>query len=303
VTFWDRVYEKYVQLGRFLDSLRSLPPEGIAEIRFPHRRALRFKLFVPTSPGAGRELYLHHRREPFSTVVFHSMLYHYYQYSVVYEIGANLGYYLIPEVVLSRYVYAYEPQSQLTDYIVESIDLNGLSTDNLSLFDYAVWPGGGTVRMDIPERHNFARVSDSGSVEVPAVDPSELPEPSGDAVFLRMDIEGGEEKVLLPLVNRFRPAYVFVEVHPNIIGPDKAYRLVSRLDELFGYWILPIFEPLPETLDLPFYDVVYKHARIGPVSYLRTIFHRGWVVHIHAFRWRDDFEYVRQVLSRVGYRV
>lgn len=302
MTLGDRVYEKYVQLGRFLDSLRSLPPEGIAEIRFPHRLALRFQLYVTTEPGAGRELYLHHRREPFSTVVFHSMLYRYYQRSVVYEIGANLGYYLIPELVLSRYVFAYEPQSRLVPYIDQSIDLNGLSHDNLSLFDYAVWPGGGTVYMELPDRHNFARVSPSGTYEVSALDPSELPDPVSDVVFLRMDIEGGEEKVLHPLVDRFHPAYIFVEVHPNIIGPDKAYRLIRYLDKK-GYWVLPIFEPLPETLDLPFYDLVYKLANIGPVPYFRTIFHRGWVVHIHAFRWFDDFDYAKQVLSRVGHRV
>ena len=282
----ERPYHYLVQLGRWLDERRSrnLPPEGEARVRIPLDCGhFELRYFVPISPGAGRDIYLHHIREPFSTVTYTLALKFLSQaYDLplsVYDIGSNFGYYAKIASIYADVVSAFEPQRFLTKYLKRNCP-------SCDVYNYAVWTKSGRVKFQIPDLHNLARVSDDGDVEVEAIGVDELPGSPGDLVVLRMDIEGGEKEILLPLVNKFEPVYVFVELHPNIIGEEETRKLLRKL-ERNGYLLLAYYEPLPETIGLPFYKQVWRSASIG-IPYVNKdvygMLSRGWVVHLHAIR-------------------
>lgn len=302
----DKPYSWLVRFGGFLDSLKNLPEEGVAEVVFPGRSPS-FRLFVPLSPGAGRDVYLHHVREPFSSATYVATLRILGYDTTVYEIGANVGYYLVPGAMYARRVYAFEPQKSLHRYLVENIRLNGLY--GVDLHSAAVWVDSGTVRMRSSDKHNLARVDDAGDVEVEAVTPYDLPVPRTERSVVRMDIEGGELYVLPSIVDRVSPDYIFVELHPNIVGTYAAVSLASYLVSE-GYVPLTYLEPLPETIGLPFSATVWRLTGIGPqfdlldfdglLRGLYGAFSRGWVVHTH---WYRDYEVLRKVLSYAPWRM
>lgn len=282
----ERFYEYLVRFGSWFDAHRPLPDEGIADVRIGD---FSYRLLVPLSPGAGRDVYLHHIREPFSSFTYLNTLRH-FRYFTLYEIGANVGYYLVSGASLATRVHAYEPQEPLHRYLNFNLLLNFIP-QRVDLHAAAIWPGGGTVSMTSPDKHNLSRVSSDGTVSVPAVDPYDLPEPSGPSV-LRMDIEGAESEVLLPLVDHLSPDYVFVEHHPNIVGIRETHRLFDELLDV--YYPLFFFEPLPETIGLPLHDLAWRWANVGPQmspdDYIDDLYRaasRGWVVHVHWYRSKD----------------
>ena len=280
----ERPYHYLVKLGSAIDAIRSrsLPREGSAEVRVPLTTGgfYRKRYFVPLSPGAGRDIYLHHIREPFSSVTYASTLSilssEGFRVSVL-DIGSNFGYYAAMAERYAHEVHAFEPQALLLKYLRTNCSI-------CFIYRAAVWTETGTVRFDVPDRHNFGRVSDEGSLEVPAISVADLPSLSGDTVVLRMDIEGGETEILRPLVRRYRPGYIFVELHPNIVGEREISRL---LDFLGDYAFIAYYEPLPETIGLPLSRLVWRTADIGVPRFNNQVYSmlsRGWVVHLHAYK-------------------
>lgn len=282
----ERPYHYLVKLGRWLDEQRSkgLPEEGEARVRIPLDCGhFELKYYVPLSPGAGRDIYLHHTREPFSTVTYALALKYlsegYDAPLSVYDIGSNFGYYAKIASIYADVVSAFEPQPFLIKYLERNCP-------DCDVYNYAVWSKSGKVKMSVPDLHDLARVSEDGGIEVEAMGVDEIPHSLGDLIVLRMDIEGGEKEILLPLVDRFDPVYVFVELHPNIIGEEEARKLLKGLESR-GYLLLAYYEPLPETVGLPFYKQAWKAASIG-IPYVNKdvygMLSRGWVVHLHAIR-------------------
>jgi len=296
----DRPYEWLVSLGHYLDSREHFPDEGVAHVVFPGGSPA-YDLFVPLAPGAGRDVYLHHVREPFSSAVYAATLRTLGEDTTVYEIGANVGYYLVPGAKLASKIIAFEPQHALHRYLRTNLAINRLS--NVSLHAQAIWSSRGSLRMTSPEKHNLSRVDPRGTVSVEAIVPEDLPRPDTSRSVLRMDIEGGEQHILSRLVTHLSPDYIFVELHPNIIGTDKAVSLALSLVDR-GYLPLTFLEPLPETIGLPFAPSVWRLTGIGPQFHslsregllrgLFSAFSRGWVVHTH---WYRDFSLLLDVVS------
>jgi FkbM family methyltransferase len=118
---------------------------------------------------------------------------------VVYDIGANVGFYTI---LASRLVgplgrvIAFEPLPRNLEFLKRHVTLNDAS--NVTVYEAAVWDRSGSSQFDAGGDRSVGRVHEEGSTCVATVKLDELlesqslPPPS----LIKMDIEGGELRAL-----------------------------------------------------------------------------------------------------------
>lgn len=154
--------------------------------------------------------------------------------SVVYDIGANVGFWslIFARLCPAGAVYAFEPS--LINY--ERLVTNTASAPNLRAIRAAVSDANGSARFS--ESGSTSRIRSDGEIEVPKIrlDDLDLPAPS----LLKLDIEGDAGAALcgaMNLIRRKRPA-ILCEIH----GPAER-RAIERILGGLGYALTAIDRP------------------------------------------------------------
>jgi FkbM family methyltransferase len=147
---------------------------------------------------------------------------------VVYDVGANVGYYTLVGSVLAGSrgrVIAFEPLPRNLGLLRRHVALNRLR--NVTVFAGAVSDRVGTARFDAGAIPEMAHLSDQGGIEVELfqldalVDGGRVPPPD----VMKIDVEGAELDVLRGasrLIDAHRPRMLiathYVRVHADVIA-------------------------------------------------------------------------------------
>jgi FkbM family methyltransferase len=170
---------------------------------------------------------------------------------VVYDLGANVGYYTLLSSVLAGpqgRVYAFEPLPRNLNYLKRHLALNRIG--NATVIEAAVAERGGTVRFEEDASTSKGRIGAEGTLEVRSVGLDELaarermPRPD----LLKIDIEGGEFLALRgarKILADSHPA-IFLSTHSGRVHKE----CLAFLESL-GYRIVPIdHRPLERSRDV-----------------------------------------------------
>jgi FkbM family methyltransferase len=172
--------------------------------------------------------------------------------AVVYDIGANVGYFSLLAAVLvgqEGRVFAFEPLPRNLDFLRRHVALNGLE-DVVQILPVAVSENSGEAAFDLGASSAMGHLAERGeiTVEMAALDDlvksGELPPPD----FMKVDVEGAEYAALKGaqyLLERYRPV-LFLDTHQRE-AHQPTIELLQGLDYIFE--ILD-GKPLPETKEL-----------------------------------------------------
>ncbi len=159
---------------------------------------------------------------------------------VVYDLGANVGYYTLLAAVLlgpQGKVFAFEPLPRNLEYLRRHLSLNRI--ENAVVIEAAVADRSGTVRFEEDASTSKGRIGEQGGLEVRAIalddwiDEGKLPPPA----LLKIDIEGAELQALQgarKALAKTHPA-IFLSTHSGKVHKD----CVAFLEAL-GYRVFPI---------------------------------------------------------------
>ena len=118
---------------------------------------------------------------------------------VVYDIGANVGYYtLISSIGVGKggRVFAFEPLPANIDYLNKHLEINHVM--NVNIFSVAVSDSEGIVRFDKGPNRFMGRISSDGEIEVKMISLDSLYEHGKIQLpdLIKIDVEGAELEVL-----------------------------------------------------------------------------------------------------------
>jgi len=141
---------------------------------------------------------------------------------VVYDIGANVGFYTLLAATHCAFVYAFEPLSTNVKYLRRHLDLNKIR--NCRVIDVAVSANNGWAPFATVSSRFEGRLSPEGKtlVETASIDSIisqlKLRPPS----VLKIDIEGAEQDCLLGAVETLRnyKPVIFLAIHGNQAEKD-----------------------------------------------------------------------------------
>ncbi|HYC87602.1 MAG TPA: FkbM family methyltransferase [Thermoanaerobaculia bacterium] len=143
---------------------------------------------------------------------------------VVYDVGANAGFFTLLAAKLAKEVYAFEPLPRNLEYLREHVRRNAAA--NVHVLPLAVSDRAGTARFAAAENPAMGGLSASGGIEVETTTldalRATLPAPS----FIKMDIEGGEYAALTGA------ARVLREDRPLLLLSAHGYEQHERCGEL-----------------------------------------------------------------------
>jgi len=163
---------------------------------------------------------------------------------VVFDIGANIGYYALYEAILvgdSGKVYAFEPVVNNFNKLKSNLNLNLIS--NMELYNLAMGDDPGTRSIYLADKGNWCslKLSDhirvDGKVITQDTDVSTLDnfvlEHGVFPDMIRMDVEGYEYEILhgfSDFISSDNPLKIFMEFHVDALG-DNANELLDILNE------------------------------------------------------------------------
>lgn len=160
--------------------------------------------------------------------------------SVVFDVGANVGFYTLLASVLvggRGRVFAFEPLPRNLGYLKKHLEINGIN--NVSVIEGAVSDCDGVANFDEGPNHAMGRLAPGGRLAVRTVSLDEMMRrgelPSPDC--MKIDVEGGEMLVLSGakvLLENSRPT-VFLATHGRGLHQQCCELLTS-----FGYHLRPI---------------------------------------------------------------
>ena len=171
--------------------------------------------------------------------------------TVLYDIGANVGYFSLLAAVLTGsqgQVYAFEPLPRNVDFLKQHIALNCL--DNIEVIEAAVSDREGQAAFALGASTAMGHIGETGEIEVDLVsldallDRGEIKPPD----TIKIDVEGAEFEVLQGarnLLSRYRPI-LFLDTHQRE-AHKKAIQLLSDLG--YQFTILD-GKTLPETKEI-----------------------------------------------------
>ncbi len=157
--------------------------------------------------------------------------------TVLYDIGANVGYFSLLAAVLTGsqgQVYAFEPLPRNVDFLKQHIALNCL--DNIEVIEAAVSDREGQAAFALGASTAMGHIGEIGEIEVDLVsldallDRGEIKPPD----TIKIDVEGAEFEVLQGarnLLSRYRPI-LFLDTHQRE-AHKKAIQLLSDLGYQF----------------------------------------------------------------------
>lgn len=219
----------YGRLLRF--ALKIIPAEMQIPILQGKLRGIKW-IVGSSNHGCWLGSYEYHKRLVFEYLVKEG--------SVVFDIGANVGFYTLLASVcvgLSGRVFAFEPVPRNLFYLEKHMNLNNIQ--NVILFDTAVLDFSGWAFFDEGPGNSMAHVSSKGKVKVRTVTldgligTGEIPIPN----FIKIDIEGSEMLALSGAKSLLANAHpiIFLATH----GSDIHKECCNFLKEI-GYRLSPI---------------------------------------------------------------
>lgn len=174
--------------------------------------------------------------------------------SVVYDVGANVGFYTLLASFLvgdSGKVYAFEPVPENILYLNKHIKLNNAS--NVVVIEAAVSDQSGELNFKENVDSTQGSLSPEGSLVVKSVKLDDLAEKGSISIpqYIKIDVEGGEMLVLKGAKNilkRFHPT-IFLATHGNDIHEEclnflklLGYKIegignqdINKTDEIIAY--------------------------------------------------------------------
>lgn len=186
--------------------------------------------------GVSRELALVDIREKLLTETLQSEL---REGDCVVDIGANIGYYALIEArLVGPYgkVYAIEPAPHNMRLLEDNIRLNNYG--NVETFQLAIGQQNGILPLYISDNPNWCSFYLSrnvvGQVDVTVTSLDDFLKDKRCPNLIRMDVEGYEYEILSGMSNILGssvPLKLFVEFHPDIMGPQRAAAFLSTLKD------------------------------------------------------------------------
>ena len=164
--------------------------------------------------------------------------------SVVWDVGANLGYFSVLAGRLGARVHAFEPVPENAALVRGNVEANGMG-DRVEVHEVAVAAAAGRAELLVVEDPSWSHLADRGppprtrgtlQVDVVALDDLDLPAPA----LVKIDVEGSEVAVLrgaARILERDRPVLV-VETHETNAE-------VCDLLEPLGYVVENLDGPAP----------------------------------------------------------
>jgi FkbM family methyltransferase len=168
---------------------------------------------------------------------------------VVYDIGANCGYFALRAADRARAVYAFEPASETFEILVRNIERNrlghvvplrlGLADADIeaSLYLYSSSGSNSLYRRTIPDDEPVSLVGEE-TIRVRPLDTVVAERKLLPPDVVKIDAEGSEPKVLAGAVETLRKHKpVLLVEHNSLLAEDAAYTLddVVELLEPLGY--------------------------------------------------------------------
>ena len=138
--------------------------------------------------------------------------------SVVYDIGANVGYYSLMASVLAGpkgYVYAFEPLPRNIRYLNRHVSINQIK--NITVLEAAVAGQTGEAYFNTGASTSMGHLANSGEIKVRQVSLDDLLN-AGQIQppdYMKVDVEGAEYEALCgarALINEHRPV-IFLDTH------------------------------------------------------------------------------------------
>lgn len=172
--------------------------------------------------------------------------------AVVYDIGANVGYYSLMAAVVSGpkgHVYAFEPLPCNVEYLRKHVTLNKM-TDRITVFDVAVSDKTGEAAFDLGASTSMGHLAETGEIKVKQVRLDDMVA-SGEIKppdYMKVDVEGAEYDVLngaRVLLAQYKPV-IFLDTH-NREAHNATTKLLNELD--YEIYCLD-GKPLPESKEL-----------------------------------------------------
>lgn len=160
---------------------------------------------------------------------------------VILDIGANFGYYAITLAAGSgsrRTIHAFEPNATTFDRLERNIRLNALGNVIAHRAALSDQVGTAGVRVVNPVNSGSTQLTEGDSVVVTTIDAFCRSERIGRLDFLKIDVEGYENRVLrggAATLARFRPA-IMIELNPPVLRTTDSSvdQVVGTLNDL-GY--------------------------------------------------------------------
>lgn len=242
-----------------------------------------------------RDLLLIGGREFYSTSYLGSIL---TKDDIVYDIGANIGYYAIQECICSKFVVAIEPVPSTYDRLLRNIRFNNLI--NIETYMLAAGDKDGTGTMNVCDRSNWSSFSKmdymniTDKIIVPIITIDNLVSKTNkQPTFIRMDVEGYEYLILMGARETIKTAEqlkLFIEMHPaNFSSQQQVVEMLSYL-KASGFEIRKLFlEPEPWNYNdhrlLNWFGKAFDYPGYGehPPTYdnlINLLLQRGFVVEV-----------------------
>jgi FkbM family methyltransferase len=243
-----------------LQRLKAFPdaPENQSGTQSPAPRVelSNYRMYVHhDDTGISTELLRYKIHEPISTKIFSSLL---ECNDVVFDLGANIGYYALLCAKKCKKVIAVEPVHENFQLLKTNIELNHMR--NFVCVETAISTFNGHQRIYLyttSNHHSMLPTYSHNSIIVPVKTiATVLKENKIDKIScLRMDIEGYEVELLDSLLGvlKTKPR-LFVELHIDVVGLPKARDYLLKLKDI-GYRLEYVVD---RDKDFPQYE--YKDA-------------------------------------------
>lgn len=187
--------------------------------------------------GISKELYLHNKREHFSTDYIHKFI---GTDDIIIDVGGNIGYYALLESQLASNgkIYAIEPVPSNIKLLNKNIKLNDYK--NISTFQLAMGDKDGKAKMYVYDKCNWCSFTKDSTGNI--IDEIEVPIMTLDGfvesyvcqypTFIRMDAEGYEYQIIKgasKIFEKKNPLKLCIELHPHLMPKENMKELVNTL--------------------------------------------------------------------------
>jgi FkbM family methyltransferase len=184
--------------------------------------------------GLSRELFVKGRREQLATRKMQQLL---KTGDVVYDIGANIGYFALLESTIigdEGHVFAVEPVPFNVDLLRQNIKIN--RRYNITVYDQAIGSFNGKSKISLSDEMNKCTMSDlkesDNQIEIKVQTADMFSRGKDKPTMLRMDVEGYEYEILKgaeKLLASKNLTDVFLELHPSLMHDNDVEELLHLM--------------------------------------------------------------------------